>query len=200
MFRVLGDKLLHNDNLLFTFLRSIASSQAASWVDMAVRFALFAWVNLNAFLSTACGCVVGGIVNCIINYRFTFHCKESSAAAVAVKYAMVWIGSLLLNSGGTTLLYHTLQRWTWLETIGFKPDGYYAAATLFVSLIVSWAWNFLLQRIFVYRHVWFDRHAEKLVHLIKRNATDAATDSDGGAEADAPTQKEHTTIEKSSEN
>ena len=35
-------KALHSDNLVCTFMRSIASSQAASWVDMGVRFALFA--------------------------------------------------------------------------------------------------------------------------------------------------------------
>lgn len=163
--RALTDKILHNDNLFFTFVRSIASSQAASWVDMAVRFVLFAWVNLTPFLSTACGCVAGGVVNCIINYRFTFHSTGTSVKAVAVKYALVWAGSLLLNSGGTQLLYQGLQKWHWLETIGFKPDGYYVAATLVVSLIVSWMWNFLLQRYFVYRPVWFDRYANAFVNL-----------------------------------
>ena len=54
-------KALHSDNLVCTFMRSIASSQAASWVDMGVRFALFAWVGLLPFVATAVGCVAGGI-------------------------------------------------------------------------------------------------------------------------------------------
>ena len=171
-FKNLGDKILHNDNLVFTFIRSIASSQAASWIDMAVRFTFFAWVfsaivddDLKAFLATACGCVAGGIVNCIINYRFTFHSTGTSVKAVAVKYALVWTGSLLLNSYGTRLLYSVMVQWTWLESIGFRPDGYYMASTLIVSLIVSWAWNFLLQRTFVYRSSCFDRHAEAFINL-----------------------------------
>ena len=48
-------KALHSDNLVCTFMRSIASSQAASWVDMGVRFALFAWVGLLPFVATAVG-------------------------------------------------------------------------------------------------------------------------------------------------
>lgn len=39
-FRTFCDKILHNDNIVFTFIRSIASSQASSWTDMAVRFTL----------------------------------------------------------------------------------------------------------------------------------------------------------------
>lgn len=164
-FRNLGDKMLHNDNLIFTFIRSIASSQAASWVDMAVRFTFFAWVGLLPYVATALGCVAGGIVNCIINYRFTFHASGCSVKAVGVKYFLVWTGSLILNSVGTQLLYQLLLRWHWLERIGFKPDGYFVAATLTTSLIVSWAWNFLLQRYFVYRQVCFDRYAIGFVDL-----------------------------------
>lgn len=175
--RSLIHKILHNDNLIFTFIRSIASSQAASWVDMLVRFVFFAWVNLGAFFSTACGCVAGGIVNCIINYRFTFHSKGTSVKAVAVKYSMVWAGSLLLNAGGTQLLFKLLENWRWLETIGFKPDGYYMAATLIVSLLVSWMWNFTLQRYFVYRPSFFDRYAEAFINLFHFRRTAKAVAS-----------------------
>lgn len=178
--RKIGDKVLHDNNLLFTFLRSMVSSQAASWVDMAVRFVLFAWVNLQPFVATACGCVAGGIVNCVINYRFTFHASGCSVKAVAVKYALVWAGSLLLNSAGTQGLYQLLLRWHWLETLGFKPDGYFVAATLIVSLIVSWAWNFLLQRTFVYRSVRFDRYAIAFVDTLtlRRNSSKKSTSID----------------------
>lgn len=163
-FKNLASKVLHNDNFFFTFVRSIASSQAASWIDMGVRFFFFAVVGLLPFVATAIGCVAGGIVNCIINYRFTFHASACSVKAVAIKYALVWAGSLLLNSVGTQLLYNLLQHWTWLETIGFRPDGYFVTATLITSLIVSWAWNFMLQRYFVYRPVNFDKYAIAFVN------------------------------------
>lgn len=159
----LGDKLLHNDNFIFTFIRSGVSSQTSGWTDFGVSFVLFAWVHLTAWLSTALGALAGGIVNCIINYRFTFHASECNWRAVVVKYVMVWIGSLLLNSFGTQAVYWMIQNWDWLEDLGFRHDGYFAAARLFVALVVSWAWNFLLQRYFVYRITRFDPYAIRLM-------------------------------------
>lgn len=149
----------------FTFIRSSISSQIASWIDMGTSFVFFAFVfaALDPFyrsnLSVAVGAVVGGIVNCCINYRFTFHAKGQSVQAVAVKYAMVWVGSLLLNMYGTTGVATLMSHWQWLLDIGFKPDGIFAASRLFASLVVSLAWNFVLQRNFVYRPSRFDRYA-----------------------------------------
>ncbi len=161
-----ADKILHSDSLVFTFLRSIVSSQAASWLDMGLSFALFAWAGFSPWWATATGAFAGGVLNCIINYRFTFHAAGCPWKAVAVKYILVWIGSLLLNAYGTHALYLLLQHWTWLEELGFRPDGYFAAARLATSLIVSWAWNFLLQRYFVYRNNAFDPYAIRLVNLL----------------------------------
>ncbi len=161
----IGNNLLTSDSLLPTFLRSVVSSQAASWTDMALSFVLFAWGNLVPWLATAIGAVAGGVVNCIINYKFTFHADGCPWRAVIVKYLMVWVGSVVLNAYGTDLLYSLLQKWTWLETIGFRDDGYFAAARLLVSLLVSWFWNFALQRRFVYRPTGFDPYAMRLTRI-----------------------------------
>lgn len=158
----LGEKTMKSDKLFFTFLRSIVSSQCASWVDLGVGFVFFAWVGLNASLSTAIGAVCGGVVNCIINYKFTFHADGVDWRAVIVKYAMVWLASALLNTFGTGLLYYIIEKWEWLESIGFRRDGYYAAARLFVSLMVSWFWNFPMQKYFVYTKRKFDGFAISL--------------------------------------
>ena len=157
--------MLESDKIAFTFLRSIVSSQAASWVDLFMGFALFAWVGLTPFLSTAIGAFAGGVINCMINYRFTFHASDCPWRAVAVKYAMVWFGSLMLNVYGTQVAYDLLDQFTFLQDLGFKPNGYYAAARLSVSLIVSIFWNFLMQKNFVYRHTGFDPHAIRFVNL-----------------------------------
>lgn len=179
-----GDKILNNDSLFFTFLRSIVSSQAASWADLATRMLMFAFVfaALDPFyrsnLSVACGAAVGGIVNCTINYRFTFHAAGQSVKAVIVKYILVWTGSLLLNMYGTTFAAMMLSRWQWLINLGFKPDGIFAASTLMVSLIVSLAWNFVLQRNFVYRPSPFDRYAIAFIDFFSTGKRRRA--SDGG--------------------
>lgn len=154
----IGTTLLKSNNIVFTFLRSIVSSQCASWIDLGLGFVLFSLLGFAPWLATGLGAIAGGVVNCIINYKFTFRAEGVSWKAVVVKYAMVWTGSLLLNSFGTQGLYILFTKLEFLEDIGFKPNGYYATARIIVSLLVSWFWNFLLQRRFVYRSVAFDKY------------------------------------------
>lgn len=155
-------KLL-NGGGLFMFLRSSVSSQIASWIDLGLGFVLFSWVGLYAWLATAIGAVAGGVVNCCINYKFTFQAKGVNPRCVAVKYLMIWTGSLLFNTYGTQLLYELLYKSSLFDMLGFTDKGCYLAARIIVSLIVSIAWNFLMQRYFVYRAVPFDQTIEKFV-------------------------------------
>ena len=162
----IGYKALNSDSLVFTYIRSIVASQSASWLDMGLGFVLFAWAGLLPWLATAIGAVAGGILNCVINYRFTFHASGCDWRAIAVKYTMVWVGSLLLNAFGTQTVFHLMSSMPWLETIGFRPDGYYAVARIFTSLMVSWFWNFVLQRYFVYRPCRIDRYFVKSLYIL----------------------------------
>lgn len=162
----LVDKMVRSKSIVPTFLRSIVSSQIASWVDLGTGFVMFAFVHLPPWLSTGIGAVFGGIINCIINYKFTFRAQDCPWKAVIVKYFLVWMGSIALNALGTQGLYYLLTNWTWLETIGFRPDGFYAFARIAVSLIVSWMWNFTMQRTFVYRPRSFDSTAISCIDFI----------------------------------
>ncbi len=163
-------KVVQGDNLIATFLRSVLASQAASVVDFGSSFLFYALIltscqeGTRAWCSTAIGATLGGIINCIINYKFTFHASGQSVKAVMVKYLLVWTGSLLLNSYGTTAATLCMGSWLWLKRFGLSMDAIYAAAKLIVSLLVSWFWNFLLQRWFVYRRCpAFDRFAIRLL-------------------------------------
>lgn len=173
-FSQLKDKFLHGGGLVSTFLRSSVSSQVASWTDLGTSMLLysFVFIALDPFyrsnLSVALGAIAGGVVNCCINYRFTFHAAGQSVKAVGVKYFLVWTGSLLLNMYGTTGLASLLSHWEWLTGIGFKPDGIFAASRLAASLAVSWCWNFVLQRNFVYRPTSFDPYAIRIVDFLTR--------------------------------
>lgn len=161
----IGNTLLKSKSLMPTFLRSAVSSQASGWVDFIVGFVMFYWIfNQHlSWLATGIGVVAGGIVNCIICYKFTFRAENCSWKAVVVKYSLVWIGNLILNSGGTELLYILLKKWNVLEEMGFKTAGYYSTARIIMSLLVSWFWNFILQRNFVYRPSKFDPYAERFM-------------------------------------
>ncbi|MDE6341473.1 MAG: GtrA family protein [Muribaculaceae bacterium] len=163
--KALGTKLLKSKSLVPTFLRSAVSSQASGWVDLGVGFVMFYWIfNQHLlWLATGIGVVAGGIVNCIICYKFTFRAENCPWKAVVVKYALVWVGNLILNSEGTELLYILFNKMTLLEQMGFKPAGYYMTARVVMSLLVSWFWNFLLQRNFVYQPSRFDPYAVRFM-------------------------------------
>ena len=141
---------------LFLFLKASVSSQIASWVDMGLSQLLFAVVGLtlyDGFFAKAIGAATGGIINCCINYKWTFRPEDCSKRTVAIKYAIVWLGSLLLNSFGTAVTtglvsdLHILQEW------GITEKSVFFVAQLAVSLVVSICWNFMLQRYFVFRNV-----------------------------------------------
>ncbi|MDE7376976.1 MAG: GtrA family protein [Muribaculaceae bacterium] len=158
-------KFMNSDGLIATFLRSGVSSQLASIVDLSLGFVLFSWCGFDALIATAIGAIAGGAVNCAINYKFTFHAEGCPWSAVIIKYTMVWVGSLLLNSFGTDWLNTLFENMPWLATLGVTTKGCYAAARLIVSLLVSWFWNFLLQRYFVYVPTRFDKYAVRLFRI-----------------------------------
>ncbi|MCM1449318.1 MAG: GtrA family protein [Clostridiales bacterium] len=161
----ISDKVV-NGGGIFTFLRSSMSSQVASWIDMGTSIGLVA-MGVSDWLATPVGAVLGGIVNCCINYKFTFHASDCPVKAVAVKYLLVWLGSVLFNTVGTALFANVLDNWHILETIGFTNVGSFAAARLFVSLVVSLGWNFVMQKYFVYRRrEQFDPYAIKAVDSV----------------------------------
>lgn len=166
-----GNTLLKSKSLVPTFLRSAVSSQASGWVDFITGFVFFQWVFAQhlSWLASGIGVVAGGVVNCMLCYKFTFRAENVPWKAVVVKYALVWIGNLILNSGGTEVLQILLQKWNILEEMGFKNAGYYATARLVMSLLVSWFWNFVLQRNFVYRPSAFDPYAVKFMNYFVKN-------------------------------
>lgn len=150
---------------IFMFMRSIVSSQVASWIDMGSSIGLVA-LGMSSWAATPIGAILGGIVNCCINYKFTFRAQGCSKRAVAVKYLMVWLGSLILNTVGTSLLAMALDSWHLLEALGFTNVGSYAVARLVVSLLVSWFWNYVLQKNFVYRATSFDPVAIRMFNRV----------------------------------
>lgn len=85
---------------IFMFIRAQFSSQVASTTDFLVTILLVKLFRVYYVYATFTGSVCGGIVNCIINYKWTFKSKECKKRHVIVKYLLVWIGSILLNTWG----------------------------------------------------------------------------------------------------
>ena len=157
---------------IFLFMKASVSSQIASWVDMGLSFVLFSVVNLtiyDGFFAKAIGAATGGVINCSINYKWTFRPEGCSKRMVAVKYAMVWSGSLLLNSFGTAFVTGFVGDMPVLSEWGISKDAVFFVAQLAVSLIVSICWNFMLQRYFVFNNVDIKGRVRKVTNKIKRH-------------------------------
>ncbi len=144
---------------IFTFLRAQFSSQIASLTDFAVTIALAKLFNVYYVYATFTGSVCGGIVNCIINYKWTFKGSRGIRKRyIAIKYLTVWICSILLNTLGTYGMTELLREFTWLrELLGHMFDDVFIVSKIVVSLLVGFLWNYNMQHHFVYK----DRNLRK---------------------------------------
>ncbi len=146
----------------------MATSQMSAWVDFVTSFVVFAWIGLSGGEAAAAGAIAGGVVNCTLNYKWTFRGSDCSVTNVMIKYFMVWSGSLLLNAYGTEYLADFFFDSSLMGVWGFSRKLRFTIARLTVSFLVSVFWNLLLQRTFVYRPVKFDNFLNALTARTRR--------------------------------
>lgn len=89
---------------VWVFIKAQLSSYVASLIDFLVTILLVKLSGLFYLYATFLGSVVGGVVNCVINYGWVFHADDCKKTHVALKYLFVWGGSILLNTWGTFAL------------------------------------------------------------------------------------------------
>ena len=95
------------------FLKAMCSAQIASAVDFMATLALVNFCGLYYVYATFLGALSGGVVNCCINYKWVF-CVSSSKCHIALKYMLVWGGSIILNTYGTYFLTECMMRMAWV--------------------------------------------------------------------------------------
>lgn len=151
----------------FTFMRAQFTSQISSATDFLVTIVLAKLLDIYYVLATSMGSVAGGIVNCTINYYWTFKSKECKKKYVLIKYTLVWIGSICLNTWGVYWLTESIQRVPWVqETLAHFFDNIFIVSKVIVSLLVGWFWNYNLHRTFVYKDCKIRRPLRKKKSLI----------------------------------
>lgn len=134
---------------LFMFLRAQLSAQFATLADFILTYVCFQWLGIYYVIATSIGAITGGIVNCVINYKWAFATKDCQFKWVFLKYILVWVGSFLLNVGGVYLLVELLKHHTYLWE---RASGFYLIiAKIIVAVIVSVGWNYVLHRYFVFQ-------------------------------------------------
>ncbi|RXE70151.1 GtrA family protein [Muribaculaceae bacterium Isolate-002 (NCI)] len=158
-------KFLHGGGI-FMFLRSVVTSQISAYTDFIVSFVFYALISLSAGISAMIGATAGGIVNCLINYKFTFRMRESSYLAIGIKFFLVWLGSLLLNTFGTQYLTNLLDSSSLLDSVNMVDNIRFTIARIITSIVVSVVWNFMLQRYFVFRATAFDNFIDRCHYFL----------------------------------
>lgn len=123
---------------LWTFCKAQMTAQMATLVDFSVTVLLAEAAGVYYVLASFLGALSGGVVNCMMNYRWVFQPKGMKKKNVAAKYMMVWGGSIALNTMGTFAL---------TEVSG----QYFLYSKAVVAVLVAVLWNYQLQRLFVYR-------------------------------------------------
>jgi len=139
---------------IFTFLRAQLSSQLASITDFFVTILLVNLFHVFYVYATFIGSVCGGITNCVVNYRWTFKSMNVKKRYVAIRYVVVWGGSIFLNTFGIYLMTELLKKIPLLMKV---PDFFYAnifiISKIIVSLFVGFVWNYNMHRFFVFKNL-----------------------------------------------
>jgi len=171
-------KTISDKGGIFTFLRAQLSSQLASITDFLVTIAL---ANVLAYLfhkpedfyvlrATFIGQVCGGITNCFVNYRWTFKSKDVKKRYVVLRYLPVWGASLLLNTSGTVFFTDLITRIPWImDHSGPFRTNIFILPKIVVSLLVGFAWNYNMHRLFVYRNLNLKRFFNRIMNKSTNN-------------------------------
>ncbi|MFL5812636.1 MAG: GtrA family protein [Bdellovibrionia bacterium] len=125
-------------SLLGSFSRSQVASAAATLIDFVLLFFLAEVCHVWYVAATAAGALAGAVTNFVMNRQWSFLATDQHWSNQAKRYALVSGGSLLLNSGGVYLMTESLH-------------VHYSVSVVVISFMVGWAFNFPMQRHYVFR-------------------------------------------------
>jgi len=125
-------------SFIASFSRSQVSSCAATLIDYGVLLLLKEGLQFWYVTATACGALVGALVNFILNRHWSFQATHSKIRHQALRYALVSVGSLILNTIGV---------YFFTEYIHI----HYAISVVLISIMIGFLFNYPLHRHYVYR-------------------------------------------------
>ena len=121
-----------------SFTRAQVASATATGVDFGLLFSMTEMLHVWYVISVATGAAAGAITNFLINRHWSFEATHGPWHSQALRYTLVSLGSLLLNTGGT---------WAVTE-LARVPYGFSVVA---VSVVVGFVYNYPAQRHFVFK-------------------------------------------------
>ncbi|MCW3106075.1 MAG: GtrA family protein [Segetibacter sp.] len=124
---------------MLTFLKANISSSIASFFDYLVTIFLVTFFRVDVVIASTTGTLFGGILNFLIGRTWVFQSRKRKVHQQAMRYGIVWTGNLFLNTSGMYILTKLLK-------------VHYVVAKLFVSLIVGFGYNYVLQKKYVFKN------------------------------------------------
>ncbi|MBU2552942.1 MAG: GtrA family protein [Bacteroidetes bacterium] len=125
-------------NRLSTFLRYNVVSIIATVVDFVVLIGLTEIAHLWYLFSATAGALSGGITGFILERNWVFKRKEVKLATQSTKYLLIWIVSIVLNTGGLYLM---------VELSGYQ----YIISKIIVSVMVGVGFNYLMHKYYIFK-------------------------------------------------
>ena len=135
-----------------SLFKLFAWAQGAAFAGTAVDFIVTIFFtevfHIWYVVSTALGSLTGAITNFLLGRYYVFQSTERNISHQAYRYAIVSLGSLILNTAGVWLLtefiHNTLRH-------GEGHDQDYIVAKVIVAVLVAVFYNFILQKNYVYK-------------------------------------------------
>ncbi len=119
------------------WLRHYASSLAAAVVDFGLMVICVEALHARPVPATVVGAACGAVTNFLLGRYWIYQRHDVAARGQAARYALVSAASLGLNAAGEHLFADVLH-------------VQYLLSRVITALIVSTAWNYPLQRFFVF--------------------------------------------------
>ena len=122
--------------------RSFSRSQVAAFIATLIDYgSLIFWVEvIHQYYpyGVALGSLIGAVANFFLNRHWSFEASGGQWHPQALRYALVSIASLFLNTGGVYLLTEYVHI-------------HYLLSKIAISISVGLIWNYPLHRFFVFK-------------------------------------------------
>jgi putative flippase GtrA len=122
---------------IYEWIRHHISSLVATGVDFLAMIASVELLRLSPVTGTVIGAAIGGVTNFYLGRHFTFRSRSDQVGSQFLRYSLVSAASLGLNALGEHLfITYIAQR--------------YVLGRILVATTVNNAWNYPMQRFFVF--------------------------------------------------
>ncbi len=121
-----------------TFIKYNIASIIATLIDFLVLIILTEFFAVWYFISAIAGAISGGITSFVLGRNWAFNKKNGNVYKQALRYALTWTGSILLNVGGI---------YFFVDILNIQ----YVLSKIIVAIIVGLCFNYLMQKYFIFR-------------------------------------------------